>query len=493
MANNPYVNKVTIGSQTVLDLTGDTVDSAHLAQGYTAHCADGSLITGSMEQGFKINGDKIICNTNSSPVSDSVKIGDFVSKLSDSVFRNNNFTWDGYAGIPMCMKQYSENISLVFLSYVKDGSSTASTIQSAIQAVVIENGFIKQYGTPYSFGYYMQADNITKKSKTYSICTNFHIQNRVDILDIYEGYIIVKLDGGIYLLTLDEETLQFQSVTSNVVSLSDKTFNTVKVKNGLYLRVLANYSTSTNGTSSQKVQFLKINNNGTITAGTNYTYTTDTYHPIELMNCLICYENNGNIITIGYDHTLFTNSEDGREKYTVKYQYDEETLSLNFIKRIAGHIRCFWSDGDYAGIYTSTKNNNTINKYDLNLNYIGESSVSIPDWEKNYSPSTVYFIHGDLSNTSISAVTSETATIESYGVLGRFFYSTWVYYNGGSVIFTHDATDIRPKKYSTDIIYSYEITPYTKSSGVFGVVANKYMGYSLNNFEVIVPPTGGEN
>ena len=45
MANNPYVNKVTIGSQTVLDLTGDTVDSAHLAQGYTAHCADGSLIT----------------------------------------------------------------------------------------------------------------------------------------------------------------------------------------------------------------------------------------------------------------------------------------------------------------------------------------------------------------------------------------------------------------------------------------------------------------
>ena len=74
-------------------------------------------------------------------------------------------------------------------------------------------------------------------------------------------------------------------------------------------------------------------------------------------------------------------------------------------------------------------------------------------------------------------------------------YATWVYYNGGSVIFTHDATDIRPKKYSTDIIYSYEITPYTESNGIFGVVANKYKYVvgSLNNFEVIIPPTGGEN
>ena len=51
MANNPYVNKVTIGSQTVLDLTGDTVDAAHLAKGYTAHDMAGELIVGTMEAG----------------------------------------------------------------------------------------------------------------------------------------------------------------------------------------------------------------------------------------------------------------------------------------------------------------------------------------------------------------------------------------------------------------------------------------------------------
>ena len=51
MANNPYVNKVTIGSQTVLDLTGDTVDAAHLAKGYTAHNMAGESIVGTMEAG----------------------------------------------------------------------------------------------------------------------------------------------------------------------------------------------------------------------------------------------------------------------------------------------------------------------------------------------------------------------------------------------------------------------------------------------------------
>ena len=46
MANNPYVNKVVFGGQTVVDLTADTVDASHLAQGYTAHDASGQQITG---------------------------------------------------------------------------------------------------------------------------------------------------------------------------------------------------------------------------------------------------------------------------------------------------------------------------------------------------------------------------------------------------------------------------------------------------------------
>lgn len=43
---NPYVNKVVLGNQTLLDLTSDTVTPDTLMQGYTAHDKSGALITG---------------------------------------------------------------------------------------------------------------------------------------------------------------------------------------------------------------------------------------------------------------------------------------------------------------------------------------------------------------------------------------------------------------------------------------------------------------
>ena len=39
-------NKVIYGGNTLIDLTGDTVDAAHLLTGYTAHGKDGEAITG---------------------------------------------------------------------------------------------------------------------------------------------------------------------------------------------------------------------------------------------------------------------------------------------------------------------------------------------------------------------------------------------------------------------------------------------------------------
>ena len=54
MANNQYANLVKYGSNTLIDLTGDTVTAATLAQGYTAHDASGAPITGSMTSGTMI-------------------------------------------------------------------------------------------------------------------------------------------------------------------------------------------------------------------------------------------------------------------------------------------------------------------------------------------------------------------------------------------------------------------------------------------------------
>ena len=46
MANNPYINKVDYGGNTLIDLTGDTVTPADLTAGVTAHDRSGAPITG---------------------------------------------------------------------------------------------------------------------------------------------------------------------------------------------------------------------------------------------------------------------------------------------------------------------------------------------------------------------------------------------------------------------------------------------------------------
>lgn len=51
MANNPYVNKVVYGDQTLIDLTGDSVVADKLLEGYTAHDASGRQIVGTAVAG----------------------------------------------------------------------------------------------------------------------------------------------------------------------------------------------------------------------------------------------------------------------------------------------------------------------------------------------------------------------------------------------------------------------------------------------------------
>lgn len=50
MANNPYVNKVQLADgQVLIDISGDTVNASRMLYGYTAHKADGSAISGTIE------------------------------------------------------------------------------------------------------------------------------------------------------------------------------------------------------------------------------------------------------------------------------------------------------------------------------------------------------------------------------------------------------------------------------------------------------------
>ena len=46
LPENSYYSKVVVNGETIIDLTADTVDAAHLLTGYTAHDKKGGLITG---------------------------------------------------------------------------------------------------------------------------------------------------------------------------------------------------------------------------------------------------------------------------------------------------------------------------------------------------------------------------------------------------------------------------------------------------------------
>lgn len=43
------INKVVMGNRTLIDVTGDTVTAATLIAGKTAHAADGTTITGTLD------------------------------------------------------------------------------------------------------------------------------------------------------------------------------------------------------------------------------------------------------------------------------------------------------------------------------------------------------------------------------------------------------------------------------------------------------------
>lgn len=54
---NEYYNKVVYGGNTLIDLTADTVDAAHLLSTYTAHDKSGAPITGSCTYDSDTSGD----------------------------------------------------------------------------------------------------------------------------------------------------------------------------------------------------------------------------------------------------------------------------------------------------------------------------------------------------------------------------------------------------------------------------------------------------
>lgn len=102
------VNKVVLGEDTLIDLTGDTVSADNLSKGITAHNMAGEPIVGTMEAG----GGKVYTFTNgltetdgtvSWDLNDRIKAGEgnFSVKMGKNAISSGNYSLSfGYANLP---------------------------------------------------------------------------------------------------------------------------------------------------------------------------------------------------------------------------------------------------------------------------------------------------------------------------------------------------------------------------------------------------------
>ena len=96
------VNKVIYGGSTLIDLSGDTVTADKLLTGYTAHAADGTAITGTLQSGGSgtNNCEAYHITSASTPLpfqgTGTVKVWGYGHKSGGYIGTTYSFVGDGY-------------------------------------------------------------------------------------------------------------------------------------------------------------------------------------------------------------------------------------------------------------------------------------------------------------------------------------------------------------------------------------------------------------
>ena len=104
MANNPYVNKVIYGDQTVIDLTMDTLTASNLTAGVTGHDRSGAPIVGTADYyspsdtaDVNINtGDYLPWSKSDASAKKKITFSDFIDKIAYAI-RNLFYSTTGYS------------------------------------------------------------------------------------------------------------------------------------------------------------------------------------------------------------------------------------------------------------------------------------------------------------------------------------------------------------------------------------------------------------
>lgn len=137
---NQYKNKVILGDGTVLvDLTADTVDAAHLLNGYTAHAASGAPVTGT-------------CTYDSDTSDDTAQIAEV---LNGKTFHARGTAYTGTmanngavtgtistkAGAYTIPQGYHDGSGTVAISSTEQAKIIASNIKSGVQILGVTGSY----------------------------------------------------------------------------------------------------------------------------------------------------------------------------------------------------------------------------------------------------------------------------------------------------------------------------------------------------------------
>lgn len=137
---NQYKNKVILGDGTVLvDLTADTVDAAHLLNGYTAHAASGAPVTGT-------------CTYDSDTSEDTAQIAEV---LNSKTFHARGTAYTGTmpnngavtgtistkAGAYTIPQGYHDGSGTVAISSTEQAKIIASNIKSGVQILGVTGSY----------------------------------------------------------------------------------------------------------------------------------------------------------------------------------------------------------------------------------------------------------------------------------------------------------------------------------------------------------------
>ena len=489
MANNPYVNKVTIGSQTVLDLTGDTISPDKLASGYTAHSSSGYPIIGTMEiGGLNING-----NIEDRFTEYNINAGDFVSSL-DYTHTGQS---EGSITMPnpyvLCIKHYANDVYIFCYSI-----PYTSAPKYGLQAIRFKNGLPYVYGTLYTFttnkAIYESSLPTIGGTKYYTVSP--YPQYIKNAISVYEGKVCFCNSKNIKLYAFDQDTLSFTLLQSEG-PLDDDQKNTSGsrysycrsfsyIKDGYYL-YLNNSSyigqSQSNSTSTNNIQLFKIGENS-IEKGPTYVKKFDATRNrlFESRGQVYRKSNDDNFIATNYSNF-----------YSMYAQIDYNTLSINPVDKYAPIL--FYLD-DYGYAYITSTSQTNYYKYTVSssqiqtkIDFIEYNNASQKNkWSYNLIGGGQYGVSTSLTSGNINTYIYDYDTMN---LVETYLNENTIVLDDGTV-FRVPLTDIKTpatsfKFYGT--IHDISIVPYNGAK-IYGVAASNSTN---NNIQVLIPPTGGEN